>query len=119
MGGYPYGGYRTVKTEYFSKDNGPIQNLNTRNLLLATRDNAGAQQLLARVAPLPAGHAGQLRGGRRPAGGRPVSVAATRRLAGISPLTTPAIPVLIVPMVLQGKQANNQRQAIALYNAAR
>jgi hypothetical protein len=37
----------------------------------------------------------------------------------ISPLIYAAVPVLIVPIVLQGKQANNQRQAIALYNSAR
>ena len=40
-------------------------------------------------------------------------------VAGISPLTYLALPVLIVPIVLQGKQANNQRQAISLYNAVR
>ena len=37
--------------------------------------------------------------------------------SGVSPVTYFALPVLIVPIVLQSKQANNQRQAIALYNA--
>ncbi|WP_156176245.1 hypothetical protein [Hymenobacter terrenus] len=120
FGGYPYGGYRTIKTEYFSKDNGPIQNLTAKNLLLATRDNAGAQQLLlesrryqqATVASYVLGGgllvAGLLQSVRNDGGG-----------TSISPLVYAAIPVFIVPIVLQGKQANNQRQAIALYNAVR
>ena len=37
--------------------------------------------------------------------------------AAISPLVYAAIPVLIIPIVLQSKQASNQRQAIALYNS--
>ncbi|MEJ7659971.1 MAG: hypothetical protein WKG07_10280 [Hymenobacter sp.] len=37
--------------------------------------------------------------------------------SGISPLLYAAIPVLIVPLVLQGRQASAQRQAIALYNS--
>ena len=36
---------------------------------------------------------------------------------GVSPLTYLALPVLLVPIVLQSKQASNQRQAIAIYNA--
>ena len=119
-GGFPYNGYRTVKTEYFSKDNGPIQNLTARNLMLATSDNAGAQQLLmesrryqqATVASYVVGGgllvAGLLQSLRPNDGGR-----------GISPLVYAALPVLIVPIVLQSKQASNQRQAIALYNAGR
>ena len=117
FGGYPYGsGYRTTKTEYFSKDNGPIQNLNARNLALATTDNAGAQALLAQarryqtsttIAYVAGG--GLLLYGLVQSfqGGSP----------GISPVTYAAIPVLIVPLIFQSKQASAQRQAIALYNS--
>jgi hypothetical protein len=115
-GGMPYGGYRTTKTLYFSKDNGPIENMTMKNLALATRDNAGSQQLLAEA--------------RRYQNYTTLSYVAGGGLlvagllqsfrpgaAGISPLTYAAIPVLIVPLVLQSKQMNNQRQAIALYNS--
>ena len=119
--GSPYSGYRTVKTEYFSKDNGPIQSLNSRNLMIATSDNAGAQQLLmesrryrqATVASYVVG------GGLLVAGLLQSLQAASDGSRGISPLVYAALPVLIVPIVLQGKQASNQRQAIALYNAGR
>ena len=118
MGGFgsPYGGYRTIKTEYFSKDNGPIQNLNSRTLLLATRDNAGAQQLLfesRRYQQLTT--ASYLVGGGLLVAGLLQTLSPGR--AGVSPLTYAALPVLLVPIVLQSKQASNQRQAIALYNA--
>ena len=120
FGGYPYGGYRTVKTEYFSKDNGPIQNLSTRNLLLATNDNAGAQQLLAESRRYQqATVASYVVGGGLMVAGLLQSLRPTETGRTISPLIYAAIPVLIVPIVLQGKQANNQRQAIALYNAGR
>lgn len=120
MGGYgsPYGGYRTVKTEYFSKDNGPIQNLNSRTLLLATSDNAGAQQLLfesRRYQQLTT--ASYLVGGGLLLAGLLQTLNPAR--PGVSPLTYLALPVLLVPIVLQSKQAANQRQAIALYNAIR
>ncbi|MET4076034.1 hypothetical protein [Hymenobacter sp. UYCo722] len=120
MGGYgsPYGGYRTIKTEYFSKDNGPIQNLNSRTLLLATSDNAGAQQLLfesRRYQQLTA--ASYVVGGGLLIAGLLQTLTPTR--SGVSPLTYAALPVLLVPIVLQSKQASNQRQAIALYNAGR
>ncbi len=118
MGGFgnPYGGYRTTKTEYFSKDNGPIQNLTSRTLLLATRDNAGAQQLLfesRRYQQITA--ASYIVGGGLLVAGLLQTLSPTR--AGISTLTYAALPVLLVPIVLQSKQASNQRQAIALYNA--
>jgi hypothetical protein len=126
MGGYPYGGfgnpyggYRTTKTEYFSKDNGPVQNLNLRNLAVATSENAGAQQLLSnarryRQSSLAAYVVG---GGLLIAG----LVQSTQGSAtpGISPLFYAAIPVLIVPLIFQSKQAEAQRQAIALYNSGR
>ena len=114
--GYPYGGYRTIKTEYFSKDNGPIQNLNSRTLLLATRDNAGAQQLLfesRRYQKLNT--ASYLVGGGLLVAGLLQTLSPTR--PGVSYLTYAALPVLLVPIVLQSKQASNQRQAIAIYNA--
>ena len=114
--GYPYGGYRTVKTEYFSKDNGPIQNLNSNNLLLATRDNAGAQQLLfdsRRYQHITT--ASYVVGGGLLIAGLLQTLSPTR--AGVSPLTYAALPVLLIPVVLQSKQSSNQRQAIALYNA--
>jgi hypothetical protein len=118
MGGYgsPYGGYRTVKTEYFSKDNGPIQNLTSNNLLLATRDNAGAQQLLfdsRRYQQITT--ASYLVGGGLLVAGLLQTLNPTR--GSLSPLTYAALPVLLVPLVLQSRQASNQRQAIALYNA--
>ena len=115
-GGMPYGGYRTTKTLYFSKENGPIENMTMKNLALATRDNAGAQQLLAdarryqnitTLSYVAGGGllvAGLLQSFRPGAG-------------GISPLTYAAIPVLIVPLITQSKQADRQRQAIALYNS--
>lgn len=115
--GYPYGGYRTVKTEYFSKDNGPVQNLTSNNLLLATRDNAGAQQLLfnsRRYQRITT--ASYVVGGGLIVAGLLQTLSPTR--AGLSPLTYLALPVLLVPVVLQSKQASNQRQAISLYNAA-
>ena len=116
--GYPggYGGYRTVKTEYFSKDNGPVQSLSTNNLLLATRENPSAQTLLLsgrRYQTITT--AAYLVGGGLLVAGLLQTLRPTQ--GGISPLTFAAIPVLIVPLIFQGKQAENQRQAIALYNA--
>ena len=120
MGGYPYGGYRTIKTEYFSKNNGPIQNLSTQNLMLATSDNAGAPQLLLESRRYQqATVASYVVGGGLLLAGLLQSLRPNENRARISPLMYAAIPVLIVPIVLQGKQANNQRQAISLYNAAR
>ncbi len=117
FGGYPYGsGYRTTKTEYFSKDNGPIQNLNSRNLALATTDNAGAQELLSQARRYQTFVVGAyvVGGGLLVAG---LLQSLQPNNPGISPLFYAAIPVLIVPLVLQGKQASAQRQAIALYNS--
>lgn len=116
MGGYGgYPGYRTTKTEYFSKDNGPVQSLNNRNLALATTDNAGAQALLAQARRSQQGViAAYVAGGALLVYGALQSFQANS--SGISPALYAAIPVLIVPLVLQGKQASAQRQAIALYN---
>jgi len=115
-GGYPYGGYRTTKTEYFSKDNGPIQNLNSRNLQLATADNAGAQALLANARRYQTSiTAAYVVGGGMLVYGALQSFRTNSN--GISPFLYAAIPVLIVPLVFQGKQASAQRQAIALYNS--
>ena len=118
MGGYPYGGYRTTKTEYFSKDNGPIQNLTLRNLALATTDNAGSQELLTQARRYrQSSLAAYVVGGGLLVAGLVQSVGPRNR--GISPLFYAAIPVLIVPLIFQGKQASAQRQAIALYNSGR
>ena len=120
FGGNPYGGYRTVKTEYFSKDNGPIQSLSTQNLMLATSDNAGAQQLLSDSRRYQqATIASYLVGGGLMVAGLVQSLRPSGGGASISPLVYLALPVLIVPIVLQGKQASNQRQAISLYNSMR
>jgi hypothetical protein len=118
FGGYPYGGYRTTKTEYFSKDNGPVQNLSLRNLAVATADNAGAQALLNnarryRQSTIAAYVAG---GGLLIAG---LVQSVRPNTPGISPLFYAAVPVLIVPLIFQSKQAEAQRQAIALYNSGR
>ena len=115
-GGYPYGGYRTTKTDYFSKDNGPIQNLSTRNLQLATADNAGAQALLANARRYQTSiTAAYVVGGGMLIYGALQSFQTNS--AGVSPFLYAAIPVLIVPLIFQGKQASAQRQAIALYNS--
>jgi hypothetical protein len=119
-GGMPYGGYRSVKTEYFSKDNGPIQDLNMRNLALATIDNAGAQQLLAQARTYQRASLGAYAvGGGLLVAGLLQSLRGSDTGPMVSPMVYAAIPVLIVPVVLQSKQASNQRQAIALYNSAR
>lgn len=117
-GGYPYNnGYRTTKTEYFSKDNGPIQNLNYRNLALATRDNPGAQELLAQGRHYQTAiTASYVVGGGLLLAGVLQSLRPTNGQQSISPLLYAGLPILIVPIVLQGKQAAAQRQAIALYN---
>ena len=115
-GGYPYGGYRTTKTEYFSKDNGPVQNLNVRNLAVATADNAGALALLSNARRYQQSTiAAYVVGGGLLVAGLVQSVRPNN--PGISPLFYAAIPVLIVPLIFQSKQAAAQRQAIALYNS--
>jgi hypothetical protein len=116
FGGSPYGGYRTTKTEYFSKDNGPIQNLNARTLALATTDNAGTQELLAQARRYQTSSTiAYVAGAGLLAYGLLQSFQANSN--GISPVTYAAIPVLIVPLIFQSKQASAQRQAIALYNS--
>ncbi|WP_375437374.1 hypothetical protein [uncultured Hymenobacter sp.] len=119
---YGYGGpmYRTTKTEYFSKDNGPIEDLNLRNLLLATADNQTSTNLLLQARQyqtyttlsyvaagglLVAGLVSTLNSNSN-SGNRPA----------ISPLLYGSLPFLIVPLVLGGKSQNNIRQAISIYN---
>ncbi|OUJ73084.1 hypothetical protein BXP70_14690 [Hymenobacter crusticola] len=130
--GYPYGGYggfgrygyggfgpayRTVKTEYFSKDNGPVENLTIRNLAIATSDNAGSSALLAkarsfqRISTLSYVAAGGVILAGLFTTLNPSSAGPT-----ISPLVYAGLPLLIVPLVVQSKQQNSIRQAIALYN---
>jgi hypothetical protein len=120
FGGYPYGGgyggYRTVRTEYFSKDNGPIEDLSIKNLQLATQDSPGSQQLLANARRYQTyttlsyvGAGGLLLAGIFS------SVGGSNGFS-VSPLVYAAIPLAIVPLVIGGKQQNSIKQAILLYN---
>ena len=130
--GYPYGGYggfgrygyggfgpmyRTVKTEYFSKDNGPVQNMTLRNLAIATADNPGSSALLAkarsyqRITTLSYVAAGGVM-----LAGLFTTLNPSSTGPAISPLIYAGLPLLIVPLVVGGKQQNSIRQAIALYN---
>lgn len=118
--GYPYGGgfggYRTVRTEYFSKDNGPIEDLSIRNLQLATQDNPGSQKLLAdarryqRITTLSYVGAGALL-----LAGTFSSLGGSNGFS-VSPLMYAAIPLAIVPLVIGGKSQNSIKQAVLLYN---
>lgn len=118
---YGFGGYRTVRTEYFSKDNGPIENLSVRNLQLATTDNAGTQQLLADARRYQTittlsyvGAGGLLLAG--------VLSSFSGNSSGgfaVSPLVYAAIPLAIVPLAIGGKSQNSVKQAVMLYNTAR
>ncbi|UOQ74315.1 hypothetical protein [Hymenobacter cellulosilyticus] len=118
-GGYGYGGpmYRTVKTEYFSKDNGPIQDLSVRNLSIATADNAGSVALLMQARKYQTfttlsyiAAAGVV------AAGLFSTLNPGQSGSGISPLIYAGIPLAIVPIVLGSKQQQNIKQAISLYN---
>ncbi|WP_324672012.1 hypothetical protein [Hymenobacter sp. GOD-10R] len=130
--GYPYGGYggfgrygyggfgpsyRTVKTEYFSKDNGPVENLTIRNLAIATADNAGSSALLAkarnfqRISTLSYVAAGGVI-----LAGLFTTLNPNSAGPSVSPLVYAGLPLLIVPLIVQGKQQTSIRQAIALYN---
>jgi len=119
-GGYPYGMggpmYRTTKTEYFSKDNGPIEDLSLRNLLLATADTQAATNLLlqARQYQTYTTLSYVAAGGLLVAG--LVSTLNSNTGPAISPLMYGSLPFLIVPLVLGGKSQNNVRQAISIYN---
>ncbi|HEX8429061.1 hypothetical protein [Hymenobacter sp.] len=119
-GPYGYGGpmYRTTKTEYFSKDNGPIEDLSLRNLLLATADNQTSTNLLLQArqyqtyTTLSYVAAGSL----LVAGLVSTLNSNDGNGASISPLVYGSLPFLIVPLVLGGKSQNNMRQAISIYN---
>ena len=119
-GPYGYGGpvYRTTKTEYFSKDNGPIEDLSLRNLLLATADNQTSTNLLlqARQYQTYTTLSYVAAGGLLVAG--LVSTLNSDKGSGpaISPLVYGSLPFFIVPLVLGGKSQNNMRQAITIYN---
>ncbi|MFD2787065.1 hypothetical protein [Hymenobacter rubripertinctus] len=120
-GGYnPYGGglggYRTVRTEYFSKDNGPIEDLSVKNLQLATLDNQGSQQMLANARRYQTyttlsyvGAGGLLLAGV-------LSSFGNSNGFSVSPLVYAAIPLAIVPLVVGGKSQDSIKQAILLYN---
>lgn len=122
FGGYPYGGFggfggtRTVRQEYFSKDNGPIEDLSIRNLQVATSDSPGAQKLLSDARRYQTittlsyvGAGGLLLAGV-------VSSFSGNNNFNLSPLMYAAVPLAIVPLVIGGKQQNNIRQAVLLYN---
>ncbi|OON67413.1 hypothetical protein B0919_18285 [Hymenobacter sp. CRA2] len=115
-GGYgsPYGGYRTVKTEYFSKDGGPIQDMSYRNLSVALSDNPGSAELLRDVTRLRRmSTAGYVVGGGMLAAGLLSTFSANQR---VSPLLFISVPVLLVPTFLSGSQAKKLKQAVQLYN---
>jgi hypothetical protein len=121
FGRYGYGGYgpsyRTVKTEYFSKDNGPVENLTLRNLAIATADNPGSSALLAkarsyqRITTLSYVAAGGLI-----AAGLFSTLRPGDSGLAVSPLVYAGAPLLIVPLIIGSKQQNSIRQAILLYN---
>ncbi|MGY2133503.1 hypothetical protein ACW9KT_14840 [Hymenobacter sp. HD11105] len=118
MGGFGGPMYRTTKNEYFSKDNGPIEDLNLRNLSVATSDYAASRGLMdqarkyqtySTLSYIAAGGimaVGVFSSLSNSGGGR----------ANISPLVYAGMPLFIVPLVMQGKQQRNIRQAISLYN---
>ncbi|TGD83108.1 hypothetical protein [Hymenobacter wooponensis] len=115
-GGYPYGGYRTVKTDYFSKDNGPIENLTLKNLQLATADNPGSVKLLQDARRYQTYTTlSYIAAGGLMLAGTFSSFSGSNGFA-VSPLVYAAIPLAIVPLVIGGKQQNNIKQAILLYN---
>lgn len=113
-GGYPYNGYRTVKTEYFSKDGGPIQDMNFRSLSVALSDNAGSAELLRDVARLRRySTAGYVVGGGLLAAGMLSTLNGNTR--GL-PIMLVSVPVLLIPTFLSGSQAKKLQQAVQLYN---
>ncbi|WP_222840556.1 hypothetical protein [Hymenobacter sp. BT190] len=121
FGGYPYGFggpmYRTTKTEYFSKDNGPIENLNVRTLALATADNQAATSLLLQARQYQTYTTlSYVAAGGLMVAGLVQSLNPNSNGPSISPLVYASLPLLIVPLVLGGKTQNNVRQAISLYN---
>lgn len=122
FGGYPYGGYggpmyRTTKTEYFSKDNGPIEDLSLRNLMLATSDNQTATNLLLQARQYQTYTTiSYVAAGGLLVAGLVSSLNPNSNGPSISPLMYASLPFLVVPLVLGGKGQNNVRQAISLYN---
>ncbi|TGE25713.1 hypothetical protein E5K00_11130 [Hymenobacter aquaticus] len=114
-GGYGGPVYRTVKTEYFSKDNGPIQNMSLRNLSVATADNAGSTALLMQARRYQTystlsyvAAAGTVAAG--------LFATLNPRNSGVSPLVYASIPLGILPVIWGSRQQKSIRQAIALYN---
>ncbi|UYZ61476.1 hypothetical protein [Hymenobacter weizhouensis] len=111
-----WGGYRTVRQEYFSKDNGPIEDLSIRNLQRATTDSPGSQKLLADARRYQtATTLSYIGAGGLFLAGMLSSFGGNNGFS-VSPLVYGAIPLAIVPLVIGGKQQNNIRQAILLYN---
>jgi hypothetical protein len=117
--GYPYGfggGYRTTKAEYFSKDNGPVQDMSLRNLSIATQDNAGAQSMLNQARRYRNYTALSYVGaGALAVAGLVSSFSGSQQ--SVSPLIYATPVLLIAPLIFQSKQQQQIKQAINLYNA--
>ena len=117
FGGFGGPMYRTTKTEYFSKDNGPIEDLNLRNLSVATADFPVSRGLLEQARKYQKYTTlSYVAGGGLVAAGLIASLSNSGSRSGISPLLYAGIPFFIVPVVIQGKQQRAIRQAITLYN---
>ncbi|SMB88676.1 hypothetical protein SAMN00120144_3460 [Hymenobacter roseosalivarius DSM 11622] len=117
FGGFGGPMYRTTKTEYFSKDNGPIEDLNLRNLTIATSDFAASRGLLEQARKYQTySTLSYVAAGGLVAAGLFSSFGRSNGGPSISPLVYAGMPLLIVPLIMQGKQQRNIRQAITLYN---
>ncbi|GAA3928423.1 hypothetical protein [Hymenobacter algoricola] len=119
FGGYGMGGpmYRPIKVEYFTKDNGPVQDLSLKNLSLATADNPASTEMLLQARRYQQyATASYVVGGGLLVAGLLNSLSTRDGGTLISPLMYAAVPFLIVPVVVQGKQQRSIRQAISLYN---
>jgi hypothetical protein len=109
--------YRTTKTEYFTKDNGPVQDLTLKNLSLATADNPASTALLLEARRYQSyGTASYVVGGGLLVAGLLATLHPRDGASLVSPLVYAAVPFMIVPLVVQGKQQRNVKQAISLYN---
>jgi hypothetical protein len=108
---------------YFAKDNGPVYVLTHRNLGLALHDNPSALALEARAHRYEvANTVSSVLGMGLFIGGLVRSI---NHLGGIHQnenltlgMLGASVPLLVVPLVLQGKPTHYRQQAIALYNYA-
>jgi len=117
MGGFGGPVYRTVRTEYFTKDNGLVQSLNLKTLSLATADNPTSTALLLEAHRYQHyATASYVAAGALMVGGLIATLHPKPNGPAVSPLIYAAFPFLVVPIVVQSKQQHNMRQAISLYN---